>query len=206
MCLLRLSVPHRDRHDLVGIDAGVPGRLGARLAPGGVLVDRVARDAVALRQVLRRLGHREITGGIAERFPERILERRGRPEPEPPARAAHDVRRLAHRFGAAHQHHPGLAKADLLRPLGHRLESRRTEAVDGHRRHLDRQADPQPDMTSEIGRVRRGLEDVAEHHVVDLLGGEARARQRFLRGDRGEVGGGALFQRPAERAEPGPNS
>ena len=53
---------------------------------------------------------------VAQRFPERVLERRRRAQPEAPAGAAHHVRRLAHRLGASGEHHRATRPAGSAAP------------------------------------------------------------------------------------------
>src|SRR5438067_822580 len=49
-------------------------------------------------------------------------------------------------------------------------------------------------MAREIHGVARGLQDVAEDDVLDLLGIDLRTLQRGLRRDHAEIGGGCLAQ------------
>ena len=145
----------------------VPGRLAHAWLRRGVGVDRRAIEPVALGELLRGLRHREPAVAVAQRLPERVLERRGRAEPKAPARAAHHVRRLAHRLGAAGEHDLRLAQQNLVRALDDRLEAGAAEPVDGDRRRLDRQARAQADVAREVDGVGGGLEHVAEDDVVD---------------------------------------
>ena len=101
--------------------AGIPGALRAYLGGDCHFVYFLARELVLLREALGGLGHRQAALRVLQRFPQQVLERR-RPEPQAPARAAHDVRRLAHRFGAAGEHGVGLAEQNQLRALRDCLE------------------------------------------------------------------------------------
>ena len=201
--LLRLPVLDGNRHYLVREYSCLPGRRGRRLAPGGVAVHRLPADLILRGQVLGGLRHGEPAAGIPQRLPECVLERCRGTEPETPAGAPHHVGRLAHRLGAAGQHHLRLAEHDLLGGLGHRLESGPAEPVDRHRRGLDREAGAEADMAREVDGVGRGLEDVAEDHVIDRGGLYAAPGQRPLGGDGAEVGGGEILEGAAEGAEPG---
>ena len=125
------------------------------------------------------------------------------PELEPPARAPHHVRCLAHRLGAARQHHARFAQQDLLRGLDDRLEPRAAQAVDRERRGLDSASAAEPDVAREVDRVGRGLLRVAEDDVIDQLGAESAPLDGGLAGDHAEVGGGERLERTAEGAEAG---
>ena len=125
-----------------------------RLAPRGEAVHRFAPDAVPLGEALRGLGHGEAAVRVAQRLPQRVLERRRRPEPQSPARAPHHVRRLAHGFGAAGEHDVGLAEQDLVRALDDGLEPGAAEPVHGEGRGLDREARPGGRCAGR-GRARR---------------------------------------------------
>ena len=72
----RLRILDRDADDLVLEHAGRPRFLGLHLGTQRVLVHRGAADRVLRRELLRGLGHRESGHGIAEAFPEGILEHR----------------------------------------------------------------------------------------------------------------------------------
>ena len=110
------------RHDFVLERACVPGALRALLRGDGDFIHFFARELVLLGEALGGLGHREAALRIFQRLPQQILERRGA-KPEAPARATHDVRRLAHRLGAAREYSVGLAEQDQLRALRDRLEA-----------------------------------------------------------------------------------
>ncbi len=166
--LARLLVLEHHRHDLVGVVAAGPRLTGPGLAERGVAVHRLPSHLILLGEVFRGLGHRESAMGIAHRLPEAVLERRRPPQPQSPARATHHVRRLTHALGAPGEDHPRLPKHDLLRRLRHRLEAGAAEPVDRDRGRLDRKTDAEPDVPGEIGGIGRGLEDVAEDHVVHL--------------------------------------
>ena len=118
-----LPVFERDRHHFVGKVTARPGLSGARLAQRRETVYRLPADAVLLAQVLRRFGHGESALRVAQRLPETVLQGRRRTEAEPPARAPHHVRGLAHTLGPPGQHHFRLAQEDLLRPLSHGFEA-----------------------------------------------------------------------------------
>src|SRR3954469_10202379 len=124
---------------------------------------------ILLCQFLGRFCHRESTAGIAQCFPQTVLERSGRTEPKAPASAPHDVRSLAHRLGSAGQHQLGLPEHDLLRCLCDGLEAGATETVDRHGRSLYRSTRPKSYMTGQVDGISRGLEHIAEDDMVHRL-------------------------------------
>src|SRR5690606_33611127 len=114
---LALAGADGDGRDL-GIEAAfVPRLLRAHLRAVVDVVGLLARDAVAARELFRRLRHGEAALRVGERGPQRVLEHpAGLTQPQlAPARAAHDVRRLAHGLRAAGQDDVRLAEQDLLR-------------------------------------------------------------------------------------------
>src|SRR5437879_1230209 len=129
-------------------------------------------ELVPLRQVLRRLGHREAALRILEGFPQQILERR-RAEPQAPTGAPHHVRRLAHRLRPPREHGARFAEQDQLCRLSDRLEPGAAQPVHSDGRHFDREPGVEADVAGEVDRVGGGLERVAEHRMADLPRGDA---------------------------------
>ena len=64
----------------------------------------------------------------------------------------------------------GFVQLDVLRAAEHRLDARAAQAIDGQRRHLDRQARLEADVARAVVRVDAGLLHVAEHDVIDPSG------------------------------------
>jgi hypothetical protein len=85
-------------------------------------------------------------------------------------------------------------------PADRRLQSRSAQAVDGERRHFDRHAGLQADVTRAVERVAAGLHHVAEHDVIDPGGIDLRALHRGAGGDHPELDRGEIFQRADELA------
>ena len=69
----------------------------------------------------------------------------------------------------------------------HRLKPRATEAIDGQGGHLEGDAGAQAHVARPVDRVARGLEHVAEDHVVDGVRGDPRALEGGLRRVRPEL-------------------
>ena len=167
---LRNSVSRPRRPTMIGVTSSskTPSSQACRARccePRGDLVDLVAVELVALREVVGRLAHREAAVAVAEALPERVLKLRLRGEAQAPARAPHDMRGLAHRLGPAGEHQLGAAEHDLLCALRDRLEAGAAEAVHGQRGRLDRQPRLEADVAGEVDRVGGGLLDVAEDDV-----------------------------------------
>ena len=141
-----------------------------------------------------------------QRGPEHVFHRRRRPQPEAPSRTAHQVRRQAHRLGAAGEHRVGFTQRDELSALHDRFESGTAEAIDRDGGRFDQETGAEADVPREIDGVGRGLHHVAEDHVPDVAGREARPVDRALRRHDAEVGRAQVLERAAERAEPGADS
>ena len=149
----------RDRRDLRLEASGVPSGLGPLLADQGDPVDFFARYVVAVRQLLRSLGHGQIAIRVAERFPEQILEgATGRPESEaaPPGSTQH-VRRLAHGLCATTECHVGTTQQNLFGTLDDGLEPGSAQPVDREGRLLLGDARAEGNVAGQIDGVRRGL-------------------------------------------------
>ena len=88
---------------------------------------------VLLGEVLGGDRHRHAGVAVGERVPQGVAELLLLAERQAPARAAHDVRRLRHRLGAADEHDLRLAEQDLLGAVDDRLEAGAAEAIDRER-------------------------------------------------------------------------
>ena len=156
-----------DRHDLVGEDAGVPAALarGLARAPRKRPPPRArCRYCSARFSAVSAIGRPQWVSRSASQS---VSSSGGAwPEPESPARAADHVRRLAHRLGAAGEHHLRLAEQDLLGGLDDGLEAEPQSRFTVSGRGLDREAGAESDVAGEVDGVGRGLEHVAEDHVV----------------------------------------
>src|SRR5204862_4910405 len=105
---------------------------------------------------------------IDERDPQVVLELL-LAEGQTPSRATDLMRRHRHVLGAAGEDKLGLAELDLLRGEDDRLQAGAAETVDGEGRCLLRYARLEADVSREVHGVARGLKDVAEDDLVDLL-------------------------------------
>src|SRR5438477_1507994 len=108
-----------------------------------------------------------------------------------------------HVLGAPREDELGLAELDLLRRENDRLQAGPAETVDGEGRCLLRYARLEAYVSREVNRIARGLKDVAEDDLVDLLRIDLGLFERALRGDDAEVGRGGVPQRTAVRPECG---
>ena len=197
----RLPLPRHDvdGHDLLGKTAVGPRARRELLAAQRVFILRLARDAVFHRAVLRGDRHRAAAVRIEQRFPQRVFELRVI-HAQAGAHAADDVRRLRHALHAAGERDARLAQLNQLRAADRRLQSGSTQAVDGERRHFDRHAGLQADMTRAVERVAAGLHHVAEDDVIDPGGIDVGALHRGAGGDHAEVDRGEILQRADELA------
>jgi hypothetical protein len=182
-----LALPSdRDGHDLLLQAAVLRGLAGAGLAAQRVLVLLLARDLVLACEVVRGLGHVEAGIGVEQRDHERVFHRL-LTEAQALARTAHDERRLRHVLHAAGQDGAGLVELDLLGGVDDRLDARAAEAVHRECGDVFRDACLETDVARAVDRVARGLQGVADDHMVHLLGREAAAGDRLFRRDDPEV-------------------
>ena len=172
-----------DRHDLVVEAAGLRGghRAPVRLERECVLV--LARDAVALGDVLGGLAHRvRVAQLLHARVREAPADRRVGDLRVAAREAAlglqHHERRARHRLDAARQHELRLAEPDLARGLDDGLEPGRAEPVDGHARHLLGQPGEQARHARDVAVVLARLVRAAHEDLVDRSGIEAVALDR----------------------------
>src|SRR5687767_8803036 len=198
---LTLPVLDGDGHDLVGEDVRVPRLLREHLRPMRKLIDARPLELVLHREILGGLGHRQPRHRILEGLPEGVLERGRLAERSSPSQPARDVRRLRHGFAPAHQAHVRFTEQNLLRAVHDRLKSGSTEAIDGERGCLDGASRFKGDVPRKVDGVDRRLEDVAEDRMLNLARSNACPIERGLCRLDGEVDGGVILERAAERAE-----
>jgi hypothetical protein len=195
-----------DRNDLFGEVAVGLRCQRALLTCQRELVAGFARDRILLGKILGGDRHRRIAVRVGQCRPERIFELSALPERKALARAAHDVRRLAHILAAAGQRVGSGPQRERLRGRENRLQARAAEPVEGEGRNVDRQSSAQAHVTGKIDRVGAGLHHVAEDDFVDLLLGHPTARDRGLGGGDGEIGRGQFGEHAAEVSERGPGA
>ena len=119
------------------------------------------------------------------------------PRRRPDARAANDVRGLAHVLHPAREGDPRLAEADHLHRGDDGLDAGAAEPVHGERGHLDGQPRLEADVAGAVDRVARGLQGVAHDHVVD----PRRLHARPLERGAGRVGAQLQRGHVLERAD-----
>ena len=91
----------------------------------------------------------------------------------------------AHRLGAAGDDRAGRPAHDALGREGDRLQARRAEAVDRHRRGRDRNAGPEARDPGDVHALLGLRHGAAEDHVVDLGRVDARGAAQALADGRG---------------------
>ena len=84
-------------------------------------------------------------------------------------RLAHDERRAGHRFRAAGDREPDLARLDPARRRGDRFHARGAQAVDGRAGNGLRQAREQERHAREVAVVLARLVGAAEKDLVDFV-------------------------------------
>jgi hypothetical protein len=211
--LSALTVGRRHRRDLALPEAAGDRLLGEVLRPHAELVLHLARDALDLRDVLRRLAHREVdvrepavVPGVLPRLGTRLgarpAARRRLREPgvgrvRMGVAVAVDV--AADRLDAGADEHVTLAGLDRVERHPRRLQ--RAGAVAGQRGsgHVV-QAEQRRDHPGHVEALLAAGESAAEQDVVDRVRLERRDLvQRRLDDRRGEVVGPHVLERPLER-------
>jgi hypothetical protein len=174
-----LGLGNVDGHDLVVESARLGGghRAAVRLERERVLV--LARDAVALGDVLRRLAHRIRRvalgeAGVHEAPADGRVHEPAVAAREAPLRLQHHERRARHRLHAAGQHEAGLAEPDLAGGLHDRLEAGRAQPVHRHAGHLlgepcDERCHPRHVPVVLAGLVRAAHVDLVHRLRVDVV-------------------------------------
>jgi len=153
---------------------------------------RLAVDLVPGRHPLRGLAHLQravqlLHAGVDEPPAEGGVVRRLRAARERAVRLPHHPRGPCHALDPAGDHHLGAARLDLVRRRDRRLHAGAAEPVDRLARHLDGEAGQQQAHTRHVAVVLAGLVGAAEHHVVDLVGPDARALDRLPDHQSGQV-------------------
>ena len=161
-----------------------------------------AGDLVALRQVLGGLAHVDVVERVVQRG-EHHVDHRRIAHARAPAHALREVRRAAHALGAAAHRDVGVAQHDGLRRRHDRLQPRAAQPVQRQRRRLLRHAGVHRGDAREVHVLRLGVDHVAEHHLADLVAGDAGARQRLAHHLGAEFGRRHVLQPAAEIADRG---
>src|SRR6185436_3382763 len=176
-----------DRHDFVFRFARAARSRGALLAQHAVTILRFAPDLVSLRYHFRGGQHWPVDLGFVFLQP-RILQHV----------LVCFVLHAGYGFDAARDKDVRLSGKNALRRQCHRLESRRTETVDGHARHRDRHARAQRNLARDI--LAGGAFGIRATHddVLDL--GRLELRALEYRFDDVPAHGGAMSH--VERALP----
>lgn len=201
---LHIALARLDRHrdDLALEIAGLDGarRTPMRLHRGLVL--QFATDAVFAGDVLRRHAHVDRLERVVQRAQHHV-DQPGVAHARTPARRRRQVRRAAHALGAAANGDVDIAQQDGLRGAHHGLQAGAAQAVDVERGRLGRHAAFQGGHARQVHVARLGIDDVAEHHVADLLAPDLRARQRLAHHQGAQLARRHVLQAAAERPDRG---
>ena len=128
VALAARTARRRQRHHLALEVPGLPRRHRAIEAGGRERIRILARDLVALGQLLRRVAHARLGRGVQRRLPQEVLEL-DLAHPEAAAMRVGGDRIARHGFGADAQHRVRLAERQLVGRLQDRLEARRCTAA-----------------------------------------------------------------------------
>ncbi len=189
-----------DRDDLVLELAGLLRGLGLLLRGGGELVLLAARDVVLLGDVLGRRAHVVLVVDVPEAVGDHGVDQLPVAHAHAVARVGQHVAAHAHAFLAAGDDDLGVAALDRLRREVGRLQARAAHLADDEGRHAVGQSRLDDGLARRV-LAGAGGEHLAEDHLVDALGGDARALQQRLDDGGAQVRGGNLGERPAELAD-----
>ena len=194
------ALRHVHGNDLAIEDPGVDRVRRAPLALGGkrVLID--ARDAVPRHDLFGRHAHVTAVDRAGQPFEEHRIDHLAVPHAIAPARAFEKVRRVAHRFGAAGQHHVDEPRLDRFDRMHDRLQPGAAHAVDRFRGNFDGHAGLDGRLPRDV-HAGAGLEHAPHDHVADVLRVDSRSRDRLADDDRAEVGRGQILEHAPERAD-----
>ncbi len=163
-------------------------------ARGGEGVGILARDLVALGELLGGVAHARLRRGVERRLPQEVLELDLAHLEAAAVRIGGD-RVARHGLGAHAQHRLRLAERELVGRLQDGLETRGAQPLHQQRRHADRHARVEADVARKKERVEARLRHRGRHHGVDLLRAHARGLQRLARRLDAEVGRRYIAQR-----------
>ncbi len=197
-----LARRNRHRDDLVLEVAGPDGvrRALVRFQRSPVL--QLATDAVFPGDVFRRHAHVDGVERVVQRA-EHHVDHLGVAHARTPAGRGRQVRSAAHALGAAADGDVGIAQQNGLRGTHHGLQAGAAQAVDVERGRFGRHAAVQRGHARQVHVARLGVDDVAEHHVADLLAPDLGARQRLAHHQRAQLARRHVLQAAAERPDCG---
>jgi hypothetical protein len=121
--------------------------------------------------------------------------------PGAPTSVLHPVGASAHRLRTARQDDFRIAALNRLGGRDDRLNTAATQAVDRERRRLLGDAGPDANDARHIHVLGGGVDDVAKHHLLDLIGLQSGALDRRARHGRPELGGRDVTQAASKRAD-----
>ena len=201
---LRVALALRDRHghDLVLEAAGRDGGLGLLLGGGGELVEFLAGQVPLVADVLRGQAHVDVVHGAVQAVVDHHVDHAGGRHVHAVAEAGlrQGVGRGAHVLHAAGDDDVRVAALDGLGGHGHGLETAAANLVDGHRRHLLRDAGLEHGLAGRVLAQGAG-EHAAEDHLVDHLRLDARPLQGLPDDQRAELHRRDILQGTAEFAD-----
>src|SRR6202042_873536 len=192
-----------DWYDLLVEEPRLNRHLRAAMGLERELVLSLTRDPVRLGHVLSRHAHMNLIERVSEAPDHRIDERRVA-DPRAPAGVLHPVGAPAHRLGTTSEHDLGIAGLNCLGGRDDRLDTAATQAVDGKGRRLLGDPGADADDPGHVHVLGGGVDDVAKHHLVDLVGLNARALDRHARDGGPELGWRDVPQAASEGADRGP--
>ena len=186
-----------DRQDLL-LEPALGDRLRGALVRGqGERVLVAAGDAVFRRHVLGRDAHVDAVERIVQRGQHHV-DHRGVAHAGAPARAGGEVAGTAHAFGPAADGDVGIAQQDRLRGAEDRLQAGAAQPVHRQAGRVLGDAAIQRGDAGEIHVACLGVDDVAEHHMADVLAIDLGAGHRLAHHLRAECRGRHILQGAAK--------
>ncbi|MNQ74574.1 hypothetical protein D3C85_893340 [compost metagenome] len=189
-----------DRQDLLLEAAFLDGHGGAAMGFQRQRVLGLAGDVVGAAHVLGGDAHVHLVHRVGEGADHHV-DHAGVAHARAEAHRRGGVGRAAHAVGTAGDGDLGIAEQDALGGADDGLQARTAQAVDGQGGGLLADAALQGDDARDVHVDRFGMDDVAEHHLVDFVAVHLGTLQGFA-GDHGaQVAGGEVLQAAAEIAD-----
>jgi hypothetical protein len=167
------------------------------------LVLLLAADVVRLGEVLRGDPHVDAVERVGQTADDGI-DHLGLAHPRAPAYVRHPVRPAAHRLRATRDDDVGLAGLDRLRRGHDRLNARAAQPIHRECRRLLGDPGGDPHDARHVHVLRRGVDDVAEHHLLDPLRLDAGTVHGSGHRRRAKLGRGDVLQALAVGTDGGP--
>ena len=199
---LALAAFEHDRNDLRLEVAGLNGLLGTVVALHRQRVLRLAADAPFGGNIFCGHTHVDVLERVVQCADDHI-DHLGVAHSRAKAGGQAGIGATAHVFGAAADGDIGIAQQDRLAGRDDRLQAGAAQPVDIESRRAVATAAVKGRHARQVHVLRLGVDNMAKHHVANVLAVYTSARQRFANHQRGQLGGRRVLQAAAEGSNGG---